>query len=428
MIQLRHRRGPLVCAVVGVLAATSAGAQAASNGRIFYQEGDGSTSIYAINADGTCNSLLSDPGEIATNPSVTRDGKTVVYVREPQARRLRGDLWAMNADGSGKRQITDTPDDAEIDPEVSPDGARVAFRTVVARPTGVPDAEINTIGIDGTGRTPIATEGYPSQPSWSSDGRQIVFNRTPGEGILNQHDIWLMNADGTGQRNLGGVSADDPHLSPDGARVAYIVSDAASETSSIVVASAVDGSVQSTIAPPDGSFFHDASFSPDGKQILASLIPLRAGVHQLVTMNPNGSGRKSVGIPEDFLFPDGFWAAAKAGDTSSCDATGGDHDDEITGSRGSDSLDGGKGNDVLNGGAGNDKLSGGAGNDTLNGGAGKDTLNGGKGVDKLNGGAGADKIVANDGQRDTVDCGAGKDSVVADKKDRLKGCESVKLR
>ena len=34
-----------------------------------------------------------------------------------------------------------------------------------------------------------------------------------------------------------------------------------------------------------------------------------------------------------------------------------------------------------------------------------------------------DKINSTNGKREAVDCGAGKDSVTADKRDRLKGCE-----
>jgi len=35
-------------------------------------------------------------------------------------------------------------------------------------------------------------------------------------------------------------------------------------------------------------------------------------------------------------------------------------------------------------------------------------------------------IYAHDGKRDTINCGSGKDTVIADKEDRLKNCESVK--
>ncbi|MEA2374133.1 MAG: hypothetical protein QOD53_596 [Thermoleophilaceae bacterium] len=93
-----------------------------------------------------------------------------------------------------------------------------------------------------------------------------------------------------------------------------------------------------------------------------------------------------------------------------------------------DKLNGGDGDDVLYGAAGNDTLKGNAGKDKLFGGRGNDRLDGGKGKDVLSGGAGKDTINAKDGARDSVNCGSGKhDKVRADKKDKLKGCESKKI-
>ena len=86
------------------------------------------------------------------------------------------------------------------------------------------------------------------------------------------------------------------------------------------------------------------------------------------------------------------------------------------------------GNDRLTGGPGDDKLFGGAGIDRLVGGPGNDVLNGGKGKDLYFGGSGNDTINSRDGVAETVDCGAGKDTVKADKKDRLKHCEKVSRR
>jgi hypothetical protein len=86
------------------------------------------------------------------------------------------------------------------------------------------------------------------------------------------------------------------------------------------------------------------------------------------------------------------------------------------------------GPDRLTGGAGNDRFNGGAGNDTLIGGAGNDTLVGGPGKDKLNGGAGADRLDARDRAKgDRVTCGPGRDTVQADRGDRVaRDCERIR--
>ena len=103
--------------------------------------------------------------------------------------------------------------------------------------------------------------------------------------------------------------------------------------------------------------------------------------------------------------------------------SGGAGDDCLFGGKGNDKVSGGAGKDTVQGDAGNDSLSGGAGADKLVGGAGKDKLNGGRAKDSFNGGAGNDAINSKDRVRETVNCGRGRDTVKADKRDRLRGCE-----
>jgi hypothetical protein len=93
------------------------------------------------------------------------------------------------------------------------------------------------------------------------------------------------------------------------------------------------------------------------------------------------------------------------------------NDDRISGGTGADLLDGSSGSDRLNGDAGDDKIRGGRGNDDITPGAGKDTV-------AAQGGD--DVISARDGTKDTIDCGAGRDKVTADRTDVVKNCEFVK--
>lgn len=102
--------------------------------------------------------------------------------------------------------------------------------------------------------------------------------------------------------------------------------------------------------------------------------------------------------------------------------------DRLAGTAGANTINGGRGNDTIAGLAGNDTLLGGAGSDLLNGGAGADRLVGGPGIDRHLGGPGADTINALDarGVRDIVSCGAGRDTVIANRADRVaRDCERV---
>lgn len=101
------------------------------------------------------------------------------------------------------------------------------------------------------------------------------------------------------------------------------------------------------------------------------------------------------------------------------------HGRVLVGTSRNDYLGGGAGNDRLFGRAGNDTLVGGFGDDVISGGAGNDVITPGSGADRVTAGDGSDTVLAGDGERDAIDCGAGNDRVVADRFDRLKGCESV---
>lgn len=100
-----------------------------------------------------------------------------------------------------------------------------------------------------------------------------------------------------------------------------------------------------------------------------------------------------------------------------------------TGSPSGDTMRGAGGHDTFRGLGGADRLYGGSGNDRLFGGAGNDRLFGGAGRDLLDAGPGNDTIAARDKTVDTIRCGKGRDTVVADRKDKVsRDCEVVRRR
>lgn len=109
------------------------------------------------------------------------------------------------------------------------------------------------------------------------------------------------------------------------------------------------------------------------------------------------------------------------------------------GNEGSNELIGGPGRDALTGAGGSDRLVGVGAADCLAGGRDADELLGGSGGDRIftgpdrdevDSGRGPDKVFANDGVRDTIDCGRGRrDTVIADDSDRVdESCESVRRK
>ena len=125
--------------------------------------------------------------------------------------------------------------------------------------------------------------------------------------------------------------------------------------------------------------------------------------------------------------PRGPCAATLTGTPGDDRLLGGPRADCLLGEAGDDVLRGRDGEDRLRGGPGDDSLHGGPDEDRLAGGHGADLLWGGPGWDVFRGGPGRDEIYAADGRGESVDCGDGQDTLRADRYDRPRGCEHVRV-
>jgi Tol biopolymer transport system component len=100
---------------------------------------------------------------------------------------------------------------------ISPDGKALAY---VAARGGSRVIDVYTSGWDGSERRLTMGEGHCDGPDYSADGAQIYYN-CDRDGHA---QIWVMNADGAGQRKL---FADEyvnwfPHPAPDGQHLLYL--------------------------------------------------------------------------------------------------------------------------------------------------------------------------------------------------------------
>jgi hypothetical protein len=89
-----------------------------------------------------------------------------------------GDIYFIKADGTGLRRLTHG-----IDPQVSPDGTKVAFTR------WQPKYELFTINLEGGGEQSIAQDWREMKsPTWSPDGTRLVFSYQSG-GRLGDEDV-----------------------------------------------------------------------------------------------------------------------------------------------------------------------------------------------------------------------------------------------
>ena len=238
----------LAPAFIALLALAPA-AQAAStgtDGRIVYQVDQSAQSIKPSGKD----RVRIANGNIA-EPSVSPDGRHVVYTRDPHHTSGIDDIWAMRADGRHRERLTKGRDD-DSDPAYSPDSRRIAFsrdgtlflmnadgrhqRRLAHQPGGLyhpsfaPDGRSLLADGAGTGlysvrvgdgRVKRLTDGQDFSPDYSPDGRRIVFSGY--RDTIVHTELYVMRADGTHETRLthDKHSDDSPVFSPDGSRIAF---------------------------------------------------------------------------------------------------------------------------------------------------------------------------------------------------------------
>jgi TolB protein len=179
-------------------------------------------SIHVFNADGSNPvRLTTTTGAADSEPAWSPDGTHILFTRIEftSGNQYRSDLWLMNADGGDQKMVVADGYTGKW----SPDGTRLLY---TSNKTG--NYEIYTSSIDGADEQRLTeTSADESYPSWSPDGKWIVFCASTGEwntsesGITNE--IYLMNSDGTAVRQLTDNHAYDgnPRWSPDGSLLAF---------------------------------------------------------------------------------------------------------------------------------------------------------------------------------------------------------------
>jgi len=151
-------------------------------------QSDGMTGVYTMAANGTDLRFVGYGG----GPSWSPDGKRVAYIGYHY-------VGIMDTNGTNDRKVVTTQSVGNV--VFSPDGSKIAF-----------GAEIDNIGgvyvVDTTGQNLRLIEEDAWGPSWSPDGKKIVYVGTaidtvPGPNQLRTGMfLFTMNADGSGRKRL----------------------------------------------------------------------------------------------------------------------------------------------------------------------------------------------------------------------------------
>src|SRR5689334_16960998 len=175
---------------------------------VFTSTRNGDLDIFTMDADGTNVKQLTHELGYDGGPFWSYDGKKIVYRAEhPQTpeqikdyKNLYGrglicpgnlEIWVMNADGSGKHQVTHNGA-ANFAPYWLPDGKRIVFASNVANTKDPAGFDLFLVNEDGSGLEQITYyPGFDAFPMFSSDGKRLVWASNRNGTVEHETNIFI---------------------------------------------------------------------------------------------------------------------------------------------------------------------------------------------------------------------------------------------
>src|SRR5262249_16479183 len=183
---------------------------------LFDSERDGNKEVYVMDADGGNQTRLTRNNAVDSATSWSPDGSQIAFAsNRDNSYPFNLDIYLMNADGSNVRRIVDDPED-DAEPKWSPDGLKILF--VTGRNGNFDVYEMNA---DGTGERNVTADNDKADGGavWSLDGNNIAFVRN----TQGKQQIYVMDADGGNLKQVTNNYANNsqPGWSPDGSKLVF---------------------------------------------------------------------------------------------------------------------------------------------------------------------------------------------------------------
>lgn len=290
-------------AVAGVSGRQSAAANA-GNGRIYFNTDQwGNWELASMRPDGSDVQRITttERDEVRADARVERDGH-VRMVFEAGTYPADEHIYTMTVGDPGSvQQLTDEPG-RQVIPRWSPDGTRIVY---VSNQTG--NWEIFVMNADGTGQHQVTDNpAYDGYASWSPDGNAIAFGSNRDGHNGRELAVYLMNADGSNVRRVSRLESMDavPSFSPDGTKLTWVdmVCNSGGCGPSHVYIANLDGTGVRRLTQGNRNDWNPV-FSPDGTKVafmsgdIGDLIRYGDAGWDVETVNVDGTGRKNLTGP-----------------------------------------------------------------------------------------------------------------------------------
>ncbi len=233
-----------------------------------------------------------------SDPVLSPDGSSIAYVTYDNARNQQ--IFIINADGTGKRVLTNTTlkkwgvswgKDRIAYVSFGKDGLEKIF---VINPDGTDNRQLI---LDNTRQGNSAEDKPPTwaAPSWSHDGRFLLY--TSLDAMMNPK-MYMVNADGTGKRPVftDNFKQWSPSISPDGKNIVYVSYNARFREELFIVDISGTARRQLTF---DEIKKNNPVWGPDGTITYVSFESIGSSGEKIFAINQDGTDKRLL-VDSDF--------------------------------------------------------------------------------------------------------------------------------